>query len=159
MASETLDSALETANRLHRSATRLTQQLRSGRPAGAMSVLKLSILARLHREGEASAKELANHLRIRPQSLTRLLVDLDELRWIRRRQDAEDRRRSVITITSSGTRALVEDIRARRAALAQIIRRQLSPAEQKLLRAAAELMDRLAEAARATTTSRDEENE
>ena len=138
-----IDRAADTATRIHRSATRLTHELRSRRPEGSISVLRLSLLAHLHREGAKTPGDLARYLKIRPQSLTRLLVDLEEREWLERTEDPKDRRRALIDITDIGAKALAEDVRARRTELARAVARLLSPEEQDLLHAAAELMDRL----------------
>ena len=75
---ENLETALETARVLHRSAVRLSRRLMAARGPEGISVSKLMVLGRLHRLGPATATELAAFLRIQPQSLTRLLAALEQ---------------------------------------------------------------------------------
>jgi len=140
-----LHPAVETANHLHRSALRLFRVLRVTRAAEGLTLSKLGVLGRLYREGMATATELAAYLRIRPQSLTRLVADLEQRKLIVRRSKDEDRRQSLLEITEAGARVLNEDIRDQRVRLAQVIEKELTPAEQELLRIAAGLMDHIAE--------------
>ena len=119
--------------------------LHATRPAKGLSLSKLSVLGRLYRDGVTTATELAAYLRIQPQSLTRLIADLERRKLITRRANAADRRQSLLKITDAGVQLLVEDIRKQRAKLAQTIAEALTPAEQGVLRLAAGLMDHLAE--------------
>jgi DNA-binding MarR family transcriptional regulator len=145
MSSQLPDPA-EAARVLQRSASRLTRRLLATRPPGGLSAGGLALLARLRQDGPASASALAAQLRVRPQSLTRALAQLERRGLIRRAPHAADRRRSLIALTEAGAAALGADLEARRARLAQAIAATLSPAEQALLGIAAGLIDRLAEA-------------
>ncbi len=140
-----LDSALDTASQLHRSAFRLSRLLMTGE-AGRMSMSKLGVMGYLYRRGTTTATEVAAYLRIVPQSLTRLIADLEKRRLITRRPNDADHRQSLLEITDAGIRLLTEDILSQRKALAQVIIQALTPAEQEMLRLAAGLMDRLATA-------------
>jgi DNA-binding MarR family transcriptional regulator len=102
-------------------------------------------LAELWRDGRMCAGDLADLLRVQPQSLTRTLASLEEDGLIVRRPDELDRRQAVIGITETGVLALSEDMQARERWLAKAIDIHLSPAERRLLADAAELMDRLAD--------------
>jgi DNA-binding MarR family transcriptional regulator len=137
----------DTATLLHRSAARLVRRMRAGGTMGArLSLARLGVLGRLHREGEATATALAAALGVQPQSLTRLLAELERQGLIARRPDASDRRQSLIAITGEGSRLLLDDVGAQRALLASAMAETLSPTEQEMLRLAAGLMDRLAAA-------------
>lgn len=140
-----VNNTIDTANQLHRSALRLFRLLRATRPANGLSSSKLSVLGRLYQNGVSTATELANYLRIQPQSLTRLIADLERCKLITRRSNDTDRRQSLLDITDEGKQLLIENIRAQRVMLAQTIAKELTPAEQDLLRIAADLMDHLAE--------------
>lgn len=141
-----LDASLDTATTLHRSILRLFRLLRAARPASALTPTKLSVLGHLYREGLVTASQLAGFLRIQPQSLTRQVADLERRGLIVRRENANDRRESLLEITDEGRRLLLDDIGKQRSALAGIMTQSLSPAEQEILRLAAVLMDRLGEA-------------
>ncbi len=141
------DIAFDTANKLHRSALHLVRLLRSALPERGLSSARLGVLGRLYREGTAIATDLAAYLHIQPQSLTRVLTELEQRGLITRRPDEVDRRRSLLEITEEGRRLLVEEIREQRVMLARIIAKEFTSAERDMLRIAAGLMDRLAEAA------------
>jgi DNA-binding MarR family transcriptional regulator len=140
------DALLDAATRLHRSALRLSRRVRAVRPQGSLSLARLGVLGRLHRDGGASAVALAAALGVRPQSLTRLLAALEREGLIARRSDETDRRRSTIAITDQGARLLLADIGEQRALLAGAMEAALTPAERAMLGLAAGLMDRLADA-------------
>jgi DNA-binding MarR family transcriptional regulator len=143
---------LELASAIRRSVGGLARRLRSERADTGISLTKLSVLGRLYRRGSTSARELASLERIQPQSLTRVLADLDKAGFISRRADERDGRRILIDITGSGAATLVEDMRRRDAWLAQALSSEVSATEQEFLRLASRLLERLAE-----TTGRSED--
>ena len=138
------DSAVDTASQLQHSAFRLFRTLRSCRTERGGSLARFSVLGRLYQGGIATATALATYLNIQPQSVTRLLAELERNGWIVRRSNTADRRQSLIEITETGTQLLLEEINAQQAMLAQRITALFTPAEQAMLRLAAGLMDRLA---------------
>lgn len=140
---------IDAANQLHGSALRLLRVFRATRPAKGLTLSGLSVLGCLFRDGTATATDLAAYLRVKPQSLTRLLADLEQNGFIARRPNDEDRRQTFLEITHAGARTLMEDVRDQRDSLAQVIEKELTTAEQELLRIAANLMDRIAEGAEA----------
>jgi DNA-binding MarR family transcriptional regulator len=142
------DAALrDTAAALQRNAAALARRLRSATPPGGLSPARLGILAALRRHGQAvTPTALAAELGIQPQSLTRLLADLETRRLILRRGDAADRRRSLIALTAAGRRRLERELQRRRAVLAAAIAAAFTPAERQTLARAAGLLGRLAEA-------------
>jgi len=135
----------DAAGALHRSVLRLFRVLRAGRQGEGLTLSRAGVLGYLYREGTATSSEVAAYLRVRPQSLTRLLAGLEEVGLIARRASGEDRRESLLEITEAGARLLVEGIRAQRMRLAQVMEQELTPAEMEVLRIAAGLMDRIAE--------------
>jgi DNA-binding MarR family transcriptional regulator len=137
--------ALAAATRLHRSTTRLNSVLLATRAKG-MSTSRLSLLARLQREGSSTASALAAYLRLQPQSMTRLVASLERAGFIARHPDAYDARQMLIEITEEGKRALLRDMSGRRRRLADAMERTLSASERGVLVFAAELMERVAEA-------------
>lgn len=137
---------LETAIALRRALSKLNRRLRSERQDRQTSPGKLSVLSRLYHDGLATPGALASAEGIQPQSLTRILADLETDGSISRRQDAHDRRQHVMEITPSGRDMLYENASDKAAWLAAAIAMQLSPVEQGLLQLAAQLLDRLADA-------------
>jgi DNA-binding MarR family transcriptional regulator len=140
------ETALENANRLYSSASRLCRRLRVVRAVGGLSMAKLGVLSLLRREGVTTATALATYLGVQPQSLTRLLADSENEGLIKCRQDQADKRRSLIEITSAGSRLLADEASERGSRLAAAMIGVLTPTEQELVRLAAGLIDRLADA-------------
>jgi DNA-binding MarR family transcriptional regulator len=104
-----------------------------------------SVLGRLDREGRKSIGDLAALERVRPQSMTQTIADLESDGLIERRTDPEDGRRTLVELTERGLATLQEDRRHREGWLARAIAEDLSPREQRLLADALELLERLAE--------------
>jgi len=142
-----MEMAIDTAGQLHRSALRLLRLMRGTGSDEGLGMAKLSVLGHLYRHGTTTPTALAAHMRIQPQSLTRLLADLQHRKLITRRPDPADRRQSLMEITTAGSKLLTEAIHDQRTELARIIAASLTPAEQEMLRIAAGLMDLMADAA------------
>jgi DNA-binding MarR family transcriptional regulator len=149
-------ATVDTANQLHRSALRLLRVLRATRPARGLSSSKLAVLGRLYQDGMATATALAAYLRIQPQSLTRLIADMERRNMITRRQDDADRRQSLLEITDTGRQLLMQEIGAQRVRLAETMAKELTVTEQELLRLAAGLMDHLSSVTEAQAAALDE---
>lgn len=139
MASISDDTAL-----IVRGVLRLSRRLRSERPASTVSLSVLSLLSTLHRSGPMPAARLAQAERLQPQSLSRMIAQLDRGGLIKRRPGKEDRRTLILEITEAGRRALSHDITARRAWLEGAMRKVLVPGEREMLAHAAVAMLRLA---------------
>jgi DNA-binding MarR family transcriptional regulator len=147
-------AVLELSAVVRRGVAGLARRLRGERPEHGVSLAKLSVLGRLYRLGPMSAVDLARRERIQPQSLTRLIAELEQGALIKRRDDETDRRRVLIELTAGGREVLLRDVRQRDAWLALAISSELSGTEQELLRLAAQLMERLADAQSATALRR-----
>lgn len=104
-----------------------------------------SVLGRLDREGLTSIGDLALAERVRPQSMTQTIADLETQGLIARQADPSDGRRALVALTDRGRETLMEDRRHREGWLAQAIEEELSPAEQALLASALDVLRRLAE--------------
>lgn len=139
----------DAAAQLHQAVLELFRCLRMTRPTGALGMSKLGVLGFLQRCGDTTAAALAAYLRVQPQSMTRLLADLEERGLIVRRPDAVDRRQNQIGITPAGVDLLLEDVLSQRVKLAETMSTLLTPTEQDLLRLAAGLMSRLAQSVEA----------
>jgi DNA-binding MarR family transcriptional regulator len=104
-----------------------------------------AVLGRLDREGTKSIGDLAVAERVRPQSMTQTVGDLEAEGLIARHPDPADGRRMLVELTPEGLRTLEHDRRQREGWLARAIAEDLSPAEQRVLSEALELLRRLAE--------------
>ncbi len=140
----THDDALEVAARIGRGATALAARARAER-AGDLTLTETAVLGRLWSAGEMTPRELADRLRLQPQSLTRTLSALETAGRLHRTPDPSDGRQSLLAITDAGARALSAEMRPRDRWLAGVIERELSDAERDLLLVAATLMERLAQ--------------
>jgi DNA-binding MarR family transcriptional regulator len=125
---------------------RLVRRLRAEH---RFSLSQGAVLGRLDREGSVSIGDLALAERVRPQSMTQIVSDLEACGLIARRADPADGRRALVELTERGLRTLQEDRRQREGWLARAIAEDLSPAEQRVLVRALELLARLAESAAA----------
>jgi DNA-binding MarR family transcriptional regulator len=105
-----------------------------------------AVLGRLDREGTKSIGDLAVAERVRPQSMTQTIGDLEADGLIARRPDPEDGRRMLVELTAQGIETLELDRRQREGWLAKAIAEDLAGEEQQLLREALDLLRRLAEA-------------
>lgn len=104
-----------------------------------------SVLGRLDRGGLTSIGDLALAERVRPQSMTQTVADLEAQGLIARQTDPDDGRRILVALTDRGHETLEEDRRNREGWLASAIANDLSLDEQRLLVQALELLRRLAE--------------
>ena len=127
-----------------RGVLRLSRRLRSERPDSTVSLSAIGMLSTLHRSGPMPAARLAQAERLQPQSLSRLIAQLDRDGLIKRRPGKEDRRTLILEITEAGRRALSHDMTARRAWLESAMRKVLVPGEREMLAHAAVAMLRLA---------------
>jgi len=128
-----------------RGVLRLGRRLRSERPGSSVSLSALGMLSTLHRVGPMPAARLAQAERLQPQSLSRLIAQLERDGLIQRRPGPEDRRTLILEITAAGRQALSRDMAARRAWLEGAMRRVLVPGEREMLAHAAVAMLRLAD--------------
>ena len=108
------DAGLATALRI--SVSRLARRLRVERQAEGLASLsdtQLAALAVLDRHGAMTPGELAEHEKVQPPSMTRVIAVLEERRLVMRAPHATDRRQVVLTVTEQG-RELVSQARRRR---------------------------------------------
>ena len=98
------------ANEVRRSVTRMARRLRRLRSDQSVRGTKLGLLGWLfRRDAPMTATELAGLEQLKPQSLTRLIADLEQRGLIQRRQDDVDRRQMLIEITPKGRELLIVD--------------------------------------------------
>jgi DNA-binding MarR family transcriptional regulator len=140
------DASLATALRI--SVSRLARRLRAERyTAGlepGLSDTQLAALATLERRGEMTPGELADHEKVQPPSMTRVIAVLEERGLVRRAPHATDRRQVVLTATPQG-QAVVEQSRQLREAWLALQLQELSEQEIAALRAAAPVLEKLSQ--------------
>jgi DNA-binding MarR family transcriptional regulator len=109
-----------------------------------LSDTQLAALAALERHGAMTPGELAEHEKVQPPSMTRVIAALEERGLVIRAPHATDRRQVVLTATDQGREVVHQTRRLREAWLAQRLR-ELTPAERALLRQAAPLLEKLSQ--------------
>jgi len=136
-------SDLEVASALGMSVMRLARRLRAQRSDLSLTLTQLAALATLERHGPLTPGELAEHEKVQPPSMTRVLGVLEDRALVRREPHPTDRRQQVVTITPQAVAMLRHDRRRRDAWLARRLA-DLAPDERAALRAAAPVLERLA---------------
>src|SRR6516225_5256869 len=130
------DPGLATALRI--SVSRLARRLRVERAAAGLgepdlSETQLAALATLERHGAMTPGELAEHEKVQPPSMTRVISVLVDSQLVRREPHSSDRRELVIKAR-----------RRRDVWLAKKLK-ELTPAERATLRAAAPILEKLSQ--------------
>ena len=136
---------LDDAHDLAMSVARLNRRMRRERRS-ELTPTQLSVLGAVALLGPATPGSIASHEQVRPPSVTRMLNQLTESGYIRRLPDPQDGRQVLVEISDEGHSRLAQE-RQRRDAWLQEQLDQLSDSERELLRAAAPLLKRIAEAA------------
>ena len=132
-----------TANRLHSAAIRLLRRLRLVDDRVGLSAPRLSALSVIVFRGPLSLSALAAAEQVRPPTITRLAQELERAGLVERLRDATDRRVTRIRATPKGKQLLDAGRRARVELLARAVAR-LPRSERTLLRAAADILERIA---------------
>ncbi|UQN31012.1 MarR family winged helix-turn-helix transcriptional regulator [Brachybacterium kimchii] len=100
---------------LHRVLLVSSRRLRSRAASDEVSVAQFSVLAYLHREGEATPGRVADFERVSPPVMTRIIARLEEAGWVARRPHPGDRRQVLLALTEAGATIVEEGRRARSA--------------------------------------------
>lgn len=134
------------ASELRMSVMRLRRRLANERhPDNDLSLNAMAVLAGLHRFGQMTVGELAQRERVQPPSMTRTVTCLETDGYVERRRHETDGRQVVVVLTDLGRQTLLADRRRRDEWLALRLR-ELTPAERAVLRDAAPILERLANA-------------
>jgi DNA-binding MarR family transcriptional regulator len=140
------DAGLASALRI--SVSRLARRLRAERLAKGLepdlSDTQLAALGALERHGEMTPGELADHEKVQPPSMTRVIAVLEERGLVMRGPHATDRRQVVLTVTEPGREVVQKSRQLREAWLARRLH-ELTPQERAALRAAAPILEKLSQ--------------
>jgi DNA-binding MarR family transcriptional regulator len=123
----------------------LRRRLRQVPVEGELTLPQSSALARLDRAGPTTASGLAKIEQISPQSMGATLATLEARGLIGRQPDPDDGRRIVLSVTDAGLEVLRHRRDARTAHLAQALSARFTAEELAQLKAAAPLLERLAQ--------------
>ena len=140
------DAGLASALRI--SVSRLARRLRAERQSEGLepdlSDTQLAALAALERHSAMTPGELADHEKVQPPSMTRVITVLEERGLVMRAPHATDRRQVVLTVTDYGRQVVQQSRKLREAWLAKRLR-ELTPQERSALRAAAPVLEKLSQ--------------
>jgi len=132
----------ELASTLRVSVMRLGRRLRAERVVTDLSLTQMAALGTLDRHGPLTPRELAEHERVQPPSMTRVLAGLEERGLILRTPHETDGRQHLVSLTAEANALLREDRRRRDAWLARRLA-ELTQEDRDVLYAAAPVIERL----------------
>ncbi|HEY1704880.1 MAG TPA: MarR family transcriptional regulator [Trebonia sp.] len=139
------DDVFDLAAQLRVTIGSLVRKFKQIHADGGLTMSETATLSQLDRGGPATSSELARRDKISPQSMGSTISALEQRGLIARDRDPADGRRVVLSLTDAGRRV----IRDRRGARTELIARALDGGftgdELEQLRAAAPLLQRLAE--------------
>jgi len=104
-----------------------------------------SVLLRLEKDGAATVSSLARAEGMRPQSMSAVVMPLQEAGLVRGAPDPSDGRQTLMSLTPECLKRLQEGRATRQDWLTAIISQKLSAQEQEKLQAALALLTRLVE--------------
>ena len=133
---------VEIAASLRLSATRLARRLRQESDAG-LTPSQLSALAAIQNEGPLTLGALADHERVAPPTVTRVVTKLEADGLVHRTADADDRRVARVTTTDAGDDLLAE-LRKRKTAWLTARLAELDDDQRQRLAAALDVLELLA---------------
>lgn len=122
---------------------RLARRLRAEKADGELSDAHFSVLAGLHKHGQETLTALAEREGVTAPSMNRTVNCLQEWGYIERLADDRDKRKVIVTLTTSGHETVTNTVKKRDRWLHQQLR-TLSPDDRATLAAASELMRSLA---------------
>ncbi|MCO6010933.1 MarR family transcriptional regulator [Actinoallomurus purpureus] len=123
------------------SVSRLSRRMRA-QAGQSLSVTQLAALGALSRHAVMTPGELAEHEKVQPPSMTRVIAALEERGLLTRSPHPTDRRQVILSVTEEGEKLLKEERRRKEAWLAQRLA-ELTPEEREILRQAAPILERL----------------
>jgi DNA-binding MarR family transcriptional regulator len=146
----TTEAGLATALRI--SVSRLARRLRaqravSGMTEAVLSETQLAALSALEAHHAMTPGELAEHEKVQPPSMTRVIAVLTERELVAKSPHPTDRRQVILTVTDEG-RAVVHRVRRRKDAWLDQRLAELTVAERATLRAAVPILEKLSQSLR-----------
>jgi DNA-binding MarR family transcriptional regulator len=129
------------AARLRLSATRLARRLRQQSDSG-LTPTQLSALAAIDHHGPVTPGDLAQHERVAPPTVTRVVAKLEADGLVTRQADPEDRRSALVATTAAGAE-LIAATRTRKDVWLAARIASLDPDDQARLDQALGVLDRL----------------
>lgn len=122
---------------------RTARRIRTEKSDLDLSDTQLSVLFLLDRGGATTPGELAEHERVQPPSMTKVINALADRGLVQRSDHPDDRRQVLVGVTEAGRSEVRETRRRRDAWLARRLA-DLTPDERATLAAAGTLLSRIA---------------
>jgi DNA-binding MarR family transcriptional regulator len=145
MAEDLSATSVEGARRLRVMVGRLRRRIKAVSNEEDVTPSQMAVLSRLMLDGDATMSDLAAAEGVRPQSMAAWLAALGESGWIVRRQDPDDGRRQLISISEKGHRR-IEKVRSERVEwLANAMQDRYDEEERRTIVRALTLLERLLE--------------
>ncbi|WP_394435867.1 MarR family transcriptional regulator [Streptomyces sp. SGAir0957] len=111
-----------------------------------LSPSQASVLARLDKIGAATASELAVVENVRPQSMAKTVISLERAGLVERRQDPDDGRRQLVSLTRPGRERGQGVRRARQEWLARALQEHGTEEQLRAVVTAMKLIDEVTQA-------------
>jgi DNA-binding MarR family transcriptional regulator len=121
------------------------QLIRRLRAENLFPLTQTWVLGRLDREGPASVSDLAQAMRVRPQSMAQTVGDLEGEGMVERNPDPDDRRRALVSLTAAGQARIAADRAAREGWLVKALE-ELPDFDRETIQRSVEVLARLADA-------------
>jgi DNA-binding MarR family transcriptional regulator len=121
----------------------LKRRARAGYDGQTLPTPQHAVLKGLEKGGPATTADLARAELITPQAMGGLVAALEEAGYVVRRDDAEDARRRLVTLTAAGRKSLAANRAARHRWLASLVAEQFDAEERRTLAAALALLGKL----------------
>ncbi len=121
----------------------LKRRMREESEVGDFTTSQLAVLSRLEREGPATVTALARGEGVRPQSIGPAIAGLEALGFIVGQPHPTDGRQTIYSLTAEAVEFFQAGRAAREDWLSRSIRTHYTPAEQRELDAAVQLLKRL----------------
>ncbi len=138
------DHANTVAGELRRIFSLLKRRLRDQDSGSDLNSTQKAVLLRLEKDGPAAVSTLARAEGMRPQSMSAVILALQNVGLVKGTPDPGDGRQTLISLTRKCSLWLKSSRAARQDWLAATIRKELTRAEQAQLAAAIVLLERLA---------------
>ena len=131
---------IEIADRLRRAIGDIVRSIQEREDVPGGQIETLGILVR---DGAQSIAELARRRRIRHQSMSGTVAELEARGWVTRSPDPADRRSVVVTATDAGAAAIDESRQRRAGTIMGAAEQALTAEERAVLARVPELFDKL----------------
>lgn len=121
--------------------SRLRRKLRELAAEGDLTPAQSSVLIRLDKQGVATASALADAERVRPQSMAKIVLALEEAGLVERDPDPQDGRRQLVSLTERGRAQRLDTRRAGTEWMARALQERCTPEQIETIIEAMALLD------------------